>query len=45
MEFYSNNDNQIQSSVTYDPLLRLAELIIEIIDVEELNSNNNWEKL
>ena len=45
MEFYSNNDNHIQSSVTYDPLLRLAELIIEIIDVEELNSNNNWEKL
>ena len=43
IEFY-NNDNQIQSSTTYDPLLRVAEFIIEIIELEELNSNN-WEKL
>ena len=43
IEFY-NNDNQIQSSTTYNPLLRVAEFIIEIIELEELNSNN-WEKL
>ena len=43
IEFYNNND-QIQSSTTYNPLLRIAESIIEIIELEELNSNN-WEKL
>ena len=43
IEFY-NNDNQIQSSTTYNPLLRVAEFIIELIELEELNSNN-WEKL
>ncbi len=41
---FDNNDNQIQFSTTYNPLLRIAEFIIEIIELEELNSNN-WEKL
>ena len=45
IESFDINNNQIQYSLSYKPLLFIAEFIIEIMQVEDLGANNNWENL
>ena len=45
VESFDINGNQIQSSLSFKPLLFIAEFIIEILQAEDLGANNNWENL
>ena len=45
IEPFDINGNQIQSSLSFKPLLFIAEFIIEIMQAEDLGANNNWENL